>query len=137
MTYKYLNLKFSFLLEKPKNKRRKIHNFKRTSATLFVKGFNAAAADREICDEEAMSARIAQIWFKRFSQGDKSLKDRARRSNHPSTSTRKLSPEFGMSQTTVYQHLKHLGFRNQRCREVPHELSSLQAQQVLTSAKSC
>jgi [histone H3]-lysine36 N-dimethyltransferase SETMAR len=119
----------------------------------WKKGFNAAAAAREICEVEGegmVSVRVSQLWFKRFSSGDVSLEDQPRSGRpsvvdddtlrqaveeQPCTSTRRLSAELGPSQPTIQRHLHQLGLVNRRCRQIPHELTATQAQQRLDLCK--
>ena len=93
--------------------------------------------------EEVVSVRTAQKWFKKFSEGHTDLRDEPR-SDRPmtvnteairaaveansSTSTRRLSAELDIPQTSVVRHLKAIGKVNRRCREVPHDLTENQAQ---------
>ncbi|KAJ0179306.1 hypothetical protein K1T71_005018 [Dendrolimus kikuchii] len=53
----------------------------------YKKGKNATQAAKKICDvygPNAVSVRVAQIWFKRFQSGNFDIKD-ARRSGRPVT----------------------------------------------------
>lgn len=109
-------------------------------------GFKATDAVRKICEVEGegiVEIRAAQKWFKKFNEGDMSLENNpipggpitvdseallhAVEAN-PSTSTRRLSAELGISQASVVGHLHALGKVNKCCREVPHELTVHQAQ---------
>ena len=95
--------------------------------------------------EEVVSVRTAQKWFKKFSEGHTDLRDEPRSDRpmtvnteairaaveaNPSTSTRRLSAELVIPQTSVVRHLQNIGKVNRRCREVPHDLTENQAQNV-------
>lgn len=113
----------------------------------WKKGLGAKAAAKEINIVEGqgtISVTTAKEWFRRFKNGDTSLNDKLRSGRpsimdnealrnlveeQPSTSTRRLSAETGASQPTIVRHLHQLGFRNRHPREVPHELTTHQAQQ--------
>ena len=94
-------------------------------------------------EEEIVSVRTAQKWFKKFSEGHTDLRDeprsgcpmtvnteaiRAAVEANPSTSTRRLSAELDIPQTSVVRHLKAIGKVNRRCQEVPHDLTENQTQ---------
>jgi histone-lysine N-methyltransferase SETMAR len=55
--------------------------------------------------------------------------------SNPSTSTRRLSAELGVAQTTVVRHLKAIGKVNKRCREVPHDLTEKQANRRIETCR--
>ena len=86
-------------------------------------------------------------WFKKFNSGDTSLEDE-QRSGRPSTldsevlrqaveatSTQRLSAELGSSKSTIARQLHKLGKVNRRCREVPHELTTEQAQRRVVACR--
>lgn len=111
----------------------------------WKQAFRASAAAKKICQvegEDVVSTRVAQMWFKKFNDGERDLQDRPRSGrpikmncerlrqsveDKPSTSTRRLSDELDVSQRTVVRHLKAIGKVNRRCREVPHDLTENQA----------
>jgi histone-lysine N-methyltransferase SETMAR len=113
---------------------------------FWKKRLKARAAAKEICDVEGqgtVSVRTAQRWFKRFEEGRTDLGDSARSGRplevdsdalraavevNPGTSTRRLSDDLGVSQSTAVRHLHRIGKVNRSCRVVPHELSAAQAQ---------
>ena len=93
--------------------------------------------------KDVVSNRVAQIWFKRFTNGDMDLVDKSRSGRpmtmdseairesieaNPSNSTRRLSTEFDIPQTLDVWHLHALGKVNRCCREVPHDLTKNQAE---------
>ena len=110
------------------------------------RGRSKSLAARKICkveEEEIVSVRTAQKWFKKFSEGHTDLRDeprsgcpmtvnteaiRAAVEANPSTSTRRLSAELDIPQTSVVRHLKAIGKVNRRCQEVPHDLTENQTQ---------
>ena len=110
----------------------------------WKQGFKATDAAKKICQVEGegiVEVRTAQIWFKRFNDGDTTLKDNAHTGRpitvdssaivnaveaNPSTSTRRLSCELGIPTTSVFRHLKGQGKVNKCCREVPHDLTDIQ-----------
>lgn len=108
-------------------------------------GHNAAEAARNICQakgEHAVSHVTAKRWFKKFKTGIGDLDDHPHTGRpttvdpellkqaveaRPSTSSRGLAGQLGISQTSVVRHLHTLGKTNRRCRVVPHELTPAQA----------
>ena len=119
----------------------------------WKQGFNATAATKKVCKVEGdnvVSNRTAQNWFKRFNEGDIDLGDNARSGRpttvdseaireavetNPSISTRRLSTELDIPQTSIVRHLHALGKVNRRCREVPHELTQIQAKKRVETCK--
>ena len=119
----------------------------------WKQGFNATAATKKICEVEGdnvISERVARNWFKKFDNGDIDLEDKTRSGRpstvnseaiskaieaNPSTSTRTLSAELGIPQTSIVRHLHTLGKVNRRCREVPHELTEIQAQRRVETCR--
>ena len=115
--------------------------------------FKASEAARKICEvegENVVSLRIAQKWFKKFNEGDYDLYDQPRSGRpvtvnqealikavetKPSTSTRILSAGLGIAQRTVVRHLKTIGKVNKRCREVPHDLTEIQAKRRMETCR--
>uniref|UniRef100_A0A5S6QHA5 Mos1 transposase HTH domain-containing protein n=1 Tax=Trichuris muris TaxID=70415 RepID=A0A5S6QHA5_TRIMR len=110
----------------------------------YKRGLNAAAATRELADlwpEEAVKERTVQYWFKRFGSGDRGIEERRgglRRSSldnevlkeaveaQPTTSTRKLAEELGVSHRTIGRHLKRMEKVKKMAMWIPHELSDAQ-----------
>ena len=93
--------------------------------------------------KDVVSNRVAQIWFKKFTNVDMDLVDKSRSGRpmtvdseairesieaNPSTSTRRLSAELDITQTSVVRHLHALGKVNRCCLEVPHDLTKNQAE---------
>lgn len=120
---------------------------------FFKKGYTARQAADEICEVEgqgAVSERAAQSWFKRFREGDTTLKHRpgsGRRStlnnealldcveSDPSQSLRELSSAFHVSYSTIQRHLHQLGKSSRSARLVPHDLTNEQVEARLTMCK--
>ncbi|KAJ0174156.1 hypothetical protein K1T71_010302 [Dendrolimus kikuchii] len=94
----------------------------------YKKGKTATQAAKKICDvygPNAVSVRVAQIWFKRFESGNFDIKD-ARRSGRPVTdkidaifekveqdrhiSSYDVAGEVGIDHKTVLAHLKKAGY---------------------------
>ena len=119
----------------------------------WKQGFNATAAARKIREvegDDVVSDRTARIWFKKFNDGDTDLGDKPRSGRptavdseaireaieaNPSTSTRRLSAELDVPQTSVVRYLHALGKVNRCSREVPHELTEIQAQNRVTTCR--
>ncbi|KAJ0177787.1 hypothetical protein K1T71_006660 [Dendrolimus kikuchii] len=93
----------------------------------YKRGKNATQAAKKICDvygPNAVSVRLAQIWFKRFQSGNFDIKN-ARRSGRPVTdkidaifekveqdrhiSSYDVAGELEIDHKTVLAHLKKLG----------------------------
>lgn len=107
----------------------------------WKKGLTAAAATRAICEVEGsdiIKVRKAQHWYSTFNSGDTSLQRKKgsgapilvnqeglRRAieGNPLLSTRQLSTDLGVSQSSICRHLSQINKVNRRCREVPHELT--------------
>jgi histone-lysine N-methyltransferase SETMAR len=108
-----------------------------------LKATEAVKKIYEVEDEDVISNRTAQNWFKRFNDGDTSLEDEPR-SGRPvivdsealreavgansATSTRRLSVELDIPWKSVVRHLHQLGKVKKHCREAPHELTPTQVQ---------
>lgn len=108
-------------------------------------GLSVRAATDKICSIEgigSMNKSTAGEWFKRFTQGDTSLEDKPRSGrpttlendalcaalkNQPSSSTRDLEAVMGVGKSTIHRHLHDLNFVHKKPRQVPHELTELQA----------
>jgi [histone H3]-lysine36 N-dimethyltransferase SETMAR len=115
--------------------------------------FLAVDAAKKICQVEGeaiVSIRTAQKWFNRFNEGCTNFKDESRSGRptivdseallnaveaNPSTSSRRLSAELDIPQTSVVRHLHTLGKINKRCREVPHDLTEIQAQNRVNACR--
>ena len=122
------------------------HYFRALLLHYWKQQLKASDTTQKICQIEgqgSLSVHTTRKWFKRFKEGDTSLKDKQRSGRpsttdnevlrelieaNPSTSTRRLSGETGVSQSTIVRHLHELGKVNRRCREVPHELNEKQAE---------
>ena len=107
----------------------------------FEKGWKATESARDINElfgEGTIGERMVQKWFKRFKDGDTSLKDeegRGRRSDFDdqalldaveedeSLTTRILAEMFDVDQSTIVRRLKKLGKVWKLAGWVPHELS--------------
>lgn len=103
--------------------------------------FKATDAVKRICEiegDDIVKVRMAQKWFKRFSDGDLSLQRKegsgrkystdnvailAAVEAEPTKSCRKLAEELQTSKSNIFNHLHQLGKVSRRCREVPHELT--------------
>lgn len=95
--------------------------------------------------DDVVSERTARDWFKKFDDGDKSRSGRPTTVDsesireaieaNPSTSTRRLSAELDVSQTSVIRHLHALDKVNRCCREVPHELTEIQARNRVATCR--
>lgn len=119
----------------------------------WKKFFTAPAAVEAICKVEGkgtVKKGTAFYWFNKFSNGDTSLEKmkpsgrprsfdleatRAVSDENPKLSTRVLAAEVGASQRTIARQLHEFGKVNRRCREVPHELTPLQAQKRVNTCK--
>ena len=115
--------------------------------------FKAIDAAKKICQvegERTVSVCTAQKWFKRFNEGHTNLNDEPRSGRPktvdseallnaveatPSTSIRRLSAELCIPQTSVFRHLHVLGKINKSCREVPHDLTEIQAQNRVNACR--
>jgi histone-lysine N-methyltransferase SETMAR len=111
----------------------------------WKKGLKATKAAREICSvegEDAVSVRVAQMWFKRFKEGDLDVKDKPRSGrpsvldeeelqaaldDEPGSTTRELAEDLGISQMTIVRKLHEFDFVNKKPRQDPHELTEAQA----------
>jgi transposase len=119
----------------------------------WKQGFNTTGAARkmgEVKGDDVVLDRTARIWFKKFDDGDTDLRDKSR-SGRPtavdseeireaieansSTSTRRLSAELDVPQTSVVRHLHALGKVNRCCREVLHEWTEIQARNHVTTCR--
>lgn len=101
----------------------------------WKQGYKATEAARKICDVEGdgtVEIRAAQIWFKKFKNGDTSLEDKPHCGRpfsinpeavreaveaDPVTSTRRLLAELGTSQPIIVCHLQRIGKVSKSCRE--------------------
>jgi histone-lysine N-methyltransferase SETMAR len=102
-------------------------------------------AVKAICDVEGEGTigKSAVIkWFKRFNDGDFDLEDKPRSGRpsvldegdlqaaldvEPSSSTRELAEDLGVSQRTVVNKLHQFDFVHKKPRQDPHELTEAQA----------
>lgn len=119
----------------------------------WKQGINATKAAEKICQvegENLVSDAVARFWYRKFKNGEVGLEDQPRsgRPNtvdtealrnaveaNPSTSTRRLSDELDIPQTSVVRHLHALGKVNKCCREVPHDLTENQAQKRVETCR--
>lgn len=110
----------------------------------WKKKVNASEATRIICEiegDDVLKIRTAQNWYQKFNSGDTSLEVKhrcgrpksfesfdLRRSieSNPQQSTRSLSKNLGMSQSTVVRQLHSMGKRVKKLRQVPHNLTNSQ-----------
>ena len=103
---------------------------------------DAAKAINDVEGEGTTSKSAAGRWFKRFNEGDMDLEDKPRSGRpsvldksdlqaaldlEPSSSTRELAEELGVSQMTVVRKLHEFDFVHKKPRQDPHELSEAQA----------
>jgi histone-lysine N-methyltransferase SETMAR len=103
---------------------------------------DAADAINKIEGEKTIGKTAAGKWFKRFNEGNFDLEDRPRSGRptvldesdlqaaldaEPSSSTRDLEAELGVSHMTVWNHLQKLDFVHKKPRQDPHELTEAQA----------
>jgi histone-lysine N-methyltransferase SETMAR len=111
----------------------------------WKKGLTTRDAAEAICKVEGVGTvgkSTAIDWFKRFNKGDFDLNDKPRSGRptklddgdlqaeldiEPSSSTRELATELGVSHMTVWNHLKQLDFVHKKPRQDPHELTEAQA----------
>ncbi|GBM08688.1 Histone-lysine N-methyltransferase SETMAR [Araneus ventricosus] len=106
---------------------------------------------REVQGDGKISDRTAQNWYKRFKEGDLSLEIKPRSGRPsvvnlqdvkqkvemiPTTSTRKLSEELGLSEDTICLALLKLQKTYKNSREILHELTPQQANQRLEICKT-
>ncbi|KAJ0179078.1 hypothetical protein K1T71_004790 [Dendrolimus kikuchii] len=111
------------------------------SKFYYKKGKNTTQAAKKnsyVYGPNAVSVRVAQIWFKRFQSGNFDIKD-ARRSGRPVTdkidvifekveqdrhiSSYDVAGELGIDHKTVLAHLKKAGYTKKLDIWVPHELT--------------
>ena len=103
--------------------------------------YNATKSTELICIYEGsdmISLNQAQYWFRKFNDGDLNLEDKNRsgrpisiESSHvkeaievcSSKSSRDLSSELCISQSTVIPHLHKLGKKYNSCRAIPYDLT--------------
>ena len=116
-------------------------------------GRNAIDASRilqYVEDHDVIFYRRAQNWYKKFKEGLTNLQEKPRHGRplfvdhdvlcqrikaNPATSTRQLSQELGPSRSTIGCHLYQLGKTSKRCREVPHDLTAKQAEELVKICK--
>ncbi|KAJ0178875.1 hypothetical protein K1T71_005650 [Dendrolimus kikuchii] len=120
---------------------KKLSTIESNEEFYYKKGINATQAAKKICDvygPNAVSVRVAQIWFKRFQSGNFDIKN-ARHSGRPVTvkidaifekvkqdrhiSSYDVAGELGIDHKTVLAHLKKAGYTKKLDIWVPHELT--------------
>ena len=112
----------------------------------FKSGLKATESARRINDafgSDTISERTVREWFARFRAGDNNLQDKPRSGRpselnddrlkrlvkaNPQQTTRELAEELGMSNSTVFEHLKAMGFVSKLSKWVPHQLTDAQRQ---------
>jgi histone-lysine N-methyltransferase SETMAR len=102
---------------------------------------DAAEAINKVEGEGTTNKSSVGEWFKRFNAGDLSLEDKPRSGRptmldesdlqaaldaEPSSSSRELATDLGVSHTTVLNHLHQLDFVHKKPRQDPHELTEAQ-----------
>lgn len=107
----------------------------------FQRKNNATEATKnlqEVFGKEAIKERTVQFWFQKFKKGDLTLED-ASRSGRPSdvddailqselkadpfSTTRELADRLQVSQTSITNHIRQLGYIQKWSKWVPHELT--------------
>ena len=107
----------------------------------FRKGKNAVQARRKLCEvygEDVLTERQCQNWFKKFRSGNFDVEDSSRSgrpveadediikalidSNRRIT-TREIAQTLHLSNSTVHDHLKRLGFTSKLDTWIPHNLT--------------
>lgn len=119
----------------------------------WKQNFKATDAVKRICEVEGdgiVQIRVAQKWFKRFSDGDITLQRskgsgrritvdndaiRAAVEAEPTKSCRNMAVELSISKSSIHSHLHQLGKVNKCCREVPHELTPENAKRRISICK--
>lgn len=103
---------------------------------------DAADAINEVEGENTIGKTVVGKWFQRFNEGSFDLNDKPRSGRptvsdasalqavldkEPSSSTRDLEAELGISHMTVWNHLQKFEFVHKKPRQDPHELTKAQA----------
>jgi len=132
------------------------HNVHLRHAMLFFfkKGCNAIQAKTEICavyGDSAVSLVTVRKWFKRFKSGDFDLEDRERSGapvrthtdrikayveENPRSAVRDVAEALEIPPTTVFRHLKKIGFVNRYDVWVPHDLTDQHKQNRMSICDS-
>ena len=115
---------------------------RKTPQTLLETKLQCKCSGQKIMrGEDVVTSRIAQRWFQKFKNSENELQDQPRSGkpttlnsamlrksveSNPSTSSRRLSAELGVTQRTVARYLKAIGKVNKRCRELSHDLTENQ-----------
>jgi len=109
---------------------------------LELNASEAAKNINEAYGDGTSDARTARRWFAKFNSGEETLEDKPRSGRptvldegdlqaaldaEPSSSTRELGTELGVSHMTVWNYLKQLDFVHKKPRQDPHELTEAQA----------
>ena len=105
------------------------------SATAAVGNINRAFG------HETTSVRTAQVWFKRFREGDDDLEDKEGRGRprliddddlrqvieaDPRTTEPELAKHFNVGISTIGDHLRYIGKVKKLEKRIPHQLSDRQ-----------
>ena len=117
----------------------------------FHLGNNTSATAHNICaalGDDAVADRTCRDWFKRFREGDISLEDRPRSrrpmesdierlkvliEDNPQLTTGELSTMLGCNQSTIDRHFHEMGKVNKLGTGVPHQLTSDNIQQRIST----
>lgn len=118
-------------------------HFRHILLFYFHKGKNARQACEKLCKvygNNSLQERQCQRWFKKFRSGDFDLNDdprsgrptevdddkiKALMDSNPRYTTREVAEILNMSNSSVYNHLKTLGYTNKLDIWVPHELKEV------------
>lgn len=111
----------------------------------FKSGLNATESAQRINEafgEDTVAGRTVREWFSRFRTGDTNLEDKPRSGRpsdfdndrlrqlvqaDPQITTREIAEALGrISNSTVFEHLKTIGFTSKLSKWVPHQLTDAQ-----------
>lgn len=118
-------------------------HFRHILLSYYRKGTNAVQARKKLCvvyGKDVLSERRGQNWFSKFRSGNFDLKH-APRSGRPieadddkiktlvdancRITTREIAEKLNLLNSTVHDHLKHLGFVSKVDVWVPHSLKEI------------
>lgn len=120
---------------------------------FFKKGYSAAQTTTDIrgtYGTNALSIRTARKWFKRFKDGDFDVEDRARSgrpittdmqriadyvNENPRSTVESIAQGVDIPPSTVFDHLKKIGYVSRYDVWVPHELKATQMVNRVTTCK--